>query len=90
MISKEEFIDEVIRVAREHGYKIESNARTGQPQIDFGNKKLHADHLSELYPAAISPQSNIASLIEKAAPGRPCSHNPMKAIIDQLRNEGKL
>lgn len=90
MISKKQFISEVVRVAREHGYKIESSARTGQAQIDFGNKKLHAGHLANLYPAALSIQSNIASLIESVAPGRPCSHKPMREIIEQLRSEGKL
>ena len=90
MIGKEQFIAEAIRVAREHGYRIESNARTGQTQIDFGNKKLHAGHLGKLYPSALVPNANISSLIERVAPGRPCSHKPMRAIIEQLRTEGKL
>ncbi|HUM99170.1 MAG: hypothetical protein B7X12_00725 [Halothiobacillus sp. 20-53-49] len=90
MTSKEQFITEVIRVASERGYKIESNARTGKGQIDFGNKKLHTGHLSELYPAILSATANISSLIESVAPGRPCSHKPMKEIIEQLKSEGKL
>ena len=85
MISKERFMSEVIRVAGEHGYKIESNAKTGQAQIDFGNKKLHAGHLSELYPAILSTEANISTLIESVAPGRPCSHKPIKQIIEQLK-----
>ena len=90
MIGREQFINEVIRVARENGYKIESNARTGQEQIDFGNKKLHVSHLGGIYPAALASNANISSLIEQVAPGRPCSHKPMRKIIEQLRTEWKL
>lgn len=90
MIGKEQFINEVIRVAREHGYKIESNARTGQRQIDFGNKKLHVGHLGAIYPSALTSNANTSSLIEQVAPGRPCTHKPMHEIIEQLRAEGKL
>lgn len=90
MIDKEKFIDEVVRVAGNRGYKVELNARTGQTQIDFGRKKLHVGHLSKLYPSALMPNAIISSLIEKVAPGRPCSHKPMREIIEQLRKEGKL
>lgn len=90
MIDKDQFIEEVIRVARERGYKIESNVRTGQAQIDFGNKKLHTGHLGDLYPAILSTNPNVSSLIDNVAPGRPCSHKPMREIIEQLRAEGKL
>jgi hypothetical protein len=87
MISKDQFVKEVFRIARERGYKIESNARTGQEQIDFGNKKLHSGHLGDLYPAILSDISNVSALIEKVAPGRGCSHKPMREIMDQLREE---
>lgn len=90
VISKDEFIKEVIRIARERGYKIESNTRTGQEQIDFGNKKLHSGHLGDLYPAILSDYPNISSQIDKVAPGRGCSHKPMREIIEQLRIAGKL
>jgi len=90
VISKDQFIKEVMRVAREYGYKIESNSQTGQAQIDFGNKKLHAGHIADIYPAALSPQANISSLIETVAPGRPCAHKPMREIIEQLKIKGKL
>ena len=90
MIGKEQFIDEVICIARDLGYKIESNARTGKAQIDFGNKKLHAGHLGALYPTILSASANISSLIEQVAPGRPCSHKPMREIIEQLRAGKKL
>ena len=90
MVTKEQFIKEVIQVARQRGYKIESNARTGQEQIDFGNKKLHSGHLGDLYPGILSENPNVSSLIEKVAPGRGCSHKPMREILAQLRSEGKL
>lgn len=90
MITKDQFVREVIRIARERGYKIESNARTGQEQIDFGNKKLHSGHLGDLYPAILSDNPNVSFLIDKVAPGRGCSHKPMREIMEQLRTMGKL
>ena len=90
MIDKIQFIEEVTRVARERGYKIEASGRTGHTQIDFGNKKLHTGHLEGLYPAILAAKANVSSLINGIAPGRPCTHMPMREIIEQLRSEGKL
>jgi hypothetical protein len=87
MIGKEEIIDEVVRVARARGYKIESNTLTGETQINFGNKKLHVGHLGALYPSILSPSASISSLIEQVAPGRPCANKPMREIIEQLIEE---
>lgn len=87
MLSKRAFVCEVIRVARELGYKIEINARNGMEQIDFGNKKLHIGHLENLYPTILDPGAHIPTLIERVAPGRPCSHRPMREIIEQLRRK---
>ena len=84
-MTKDDFIYEVIRVARKKGYKIETNARNGLEQIDFGSKKLHAGHLEKLYPNILTANTNIPALIEKVAPGRPCSHKPMREIIEQIR-----
>ena len=89
MISKVEYIQDVIHIARKRGYKIESNARNGLEQIDFGNKKLHAGHLAQLYPAILEPAANSPTLIDSVAPGRPCSHRPMQEIMEELRANGK-
>lgn len=89
MISKEDFVAEVVRAAHELGYKVESSARNGLPQIDFGNKKLHAGHLQSMYPAILEPGANIATLVDHAAPGRPCAHRPMREIVELLRKQGK-
>ena len=90
MISKEQFINEVIRIASQRGYKIESNARSGLAQIDFGNKKLHTGHLASLFPVIISDNVNIPSVIDQVALGRPCTHKPMREIIEQMRVEKLL
>lgn len=90
MLSKAEFITEVLRVARLQGYTIETNARTGLDQVDFGNKKLHAAHLADLYPEILHQNVRIPALIDKLAPGRPCAHKPMREILDVLRAEGKF
>ena len=90
MIKQEALIEQIVRVARKHGYKIDSHARTGEVQIDFGNKKLHAGHLKAILPGVLSNTTSIAKLIDSVVPGRPCSHRPMRQIIDQLKREGHL
>lgn len=79
------FVERVTQIARKQGHKIEVN-RDGITQIDFGNKKLHAGHLQKLFPAILAPEANVASLIEAVAPGRPCTHRPMKEIVRLLAN----
>jgi len=79
-----EFANTIINLARKKGYVIQTN-RAGLDQIDFGNKKLHFDHIVKLYPAAMSEGANINQLIEKVAPGRPCAHKPMRELINRLK-----
>lgn len=79
-MDRELFIVKVIECARNQGFVIEIN-RDGLLQIDFGNKKLHQKHLNELFPDILNPKVSISNLIEQVAPGRPCSHKPMKEII---------
>ena len=38
ILKKDEFVNEVIRIEEQHGFKIENNQRNGQQQIDF---KMH-------------------------------------------------
>lgn len=87
--SAQEFVAEVVRIAPEMGYKVETT-RNGIPQIDFGNKKLHADHLAQLYPKILTPGINVKDVIELVARGRPCTHKPMRMIIARLRARGKI
>lgn len=77
------FIRDVVETARQRGFKIETN-RDGLVQIDFGNKKLHAGHLSRLFPDILEAGADVAGLIERVAPGRPCTHRPMREIISEL------
>jgi hypothetical protein len=69
MLSRDKFIEEVLRIAEEHGYGLEYNSRNGRRQIDFGHKKLHVGHLEELYPDILETTAHIPSLIEKVAEG---------------------
>ena len=85
MLDIQEYVDAVVRVARDKGYAIEVSARNGETQIDFGNKKLHAEHLRSLYPAILLDGADIRNLIEKVASGRPCSHKPMREIIEIVK-----
>jgi hypothetical protein len=90
MMEKERFIDAVFRIARSQGYRTEFSEQTGYDQIDFGNKKLHAGHIGKLYPAALIDDADISLLIDEVAPGRPCSHRPMREIIEQMKEEYEL
>lgn len=90
MLNEEEFITEVIRLAEVNGYTVEKNVRNGLDQINFGHKKLHAGHLKRLYPHILEKTINISKEIEKVAPGRPCTHKPMRKIIEQILVMRKL
>ena len=80
------FVERVASISRRMGFRVETN-RSNQTQIDFGHKKLHAGHLSQLYPAILEDQSSIAKLIESVAPGRPCTHRPMREIVEEIKKE---
>ena len=84
-MTKDEFINAVIAEAQRQGYAIE-DSRNGR-QIDFGNKKLHEGHLGKLYPQILADGVDIAALIEDIAPGRPCSHKPMREILAALKKQ---
>ena len=83
-MNEDEFVARVIEVARENGFQIE-DSRNGK-QIDFGNKKLHENHLGALFDLGIlNGTRGVADLIDRVAPGRPCTHKPMKDILDKIR-----
>jgi hypothetical protein len=78
--SAETFVDRVLQTAKELGYPVE-RTRQGLRQVDFGHKKLHEDHVRRLYPDILQSSANIPKLIETVAPGRPCTHKPMREIL---------
>ena len=78
------FVDGVFQIARELGYPLERN-RQGLRQVDFGHKKLHEDQIRQLYPDILRPAASVSKLIDKVAPGRPCTHKPLRQIIRQYR-----
>lgn len=90
MIDQAQFIEEVLRVARDRGYTIDANKRSGEPQIDFGDKRLRAGHLAKLWPKILQPKTDIPALIESVAPGMRCTHEPMREIVEQLRTERRI
>jgi len=75
----------IVETARRKGHRIATN-RDGLQQIDFGHKKLHAGHLRAMLPEILRDGASIAGIIERVAPGRPCTHKPMKEIIREVRN----
>jgi len=80
MITKEKYVKAAIFNARKMKYKIQTN-RDNIEQIDFGNKTLTSTHLSLTYPEILRPDADIPKIIDKVAPGRPCTHKPMKEIV---------
>jgi hypothetical protein len=81
------FVNLTVEEAKKRGYLIEEGTQNGR-QIDFGNKKLHEGHLRALYPSILQPEANISALIDRVAPGRPCTHKPMREIIYSLTAAG--
>ena len=85
MMTEDEFVDAIVATAQSQGYSIE-NSQNGR-QIDFGYKKLHEGHLRKLYPDILAEGTDIHSQIEAVAPGRPCSHKPMRKIVATVKTE---
>jgi hypothetical protein len=83
-MNKSQFISLTVTIARENGWRIETN-RDGLTQIDFGNKKLHTGHLEDMYPAILADGASISEVIEKIAPGRPCTVRPMRLIVTEIK-----
>jgi hypothetical protein len=86
MRTKAQFVSEVIATARRKGWRIETN-RDGLTQIDFGNKKLHVGHLEAMFPKILDDTASIARIIEEVAPGRSCTHKPMREILAELKSD---
>ena len=84
-MEEQEFVESVLNEARQRGYRVETN-RQGLLQVDFGRKKLHAEHIRRLFPAILNPQAIVWALIETVAPGRPCADKPMREIVESIRD----
>ena len=84
-MDKTQFVNLVVTIARKNGWRIETN-RDGLTQIDFGNKKLHARHLEAMFPEILEDGASISTIIDKIAPGRPCTFKPMREIIAEIKN----
>jgi hypothetical protein len=84
-MNRTQFVDLVLTIARKNGWRIETN-RDGLTQIDFGNKKLHARHLEAMFPEILGDGASVSGIIDKIAPGRPCTFGPMRAIIAEIKN----
>lgn len=80
---KKQYLELVFKIAKKHDYTIEIN-RDGLRQINFGHKKLHEEHLNKLYPDILKDECALPTLIEQVAPGRPCTHRPMREIIKEM------
>ena len=90
MIAKDEFIEEVLGMARRLGFTISANRRNGEPEIDFGDRRLRAEQIGALWPAILAPGADVAAQLDKVASGRECAHGPLRDILAQLRIEHRL
>jgi hypothetical protein len=79
----EAFVARVLEIAKELNFPLETN-RNGLRQIDFGHKKLHENHLRQLFPSILEPNAYISKLVENVAPGRPCTHKPLRETIARI------
>lgn len=83
-MNENEFIDALLAEAQRQGYEIEESRNNGRQIIFEHEKKLHEGHLRELFPNILDQGANISALIDSVAPGRPCSHKPMREIIASI------
>lgn len=89
-MDKKTFVSEALRVAKKHGLPVHTN-RNGQEQICFNvksKKSLHSGHLEQLHPRILNrrlTKTEINALIEEVAPGRPCTHRGMRAIVQDIQ-----
>ena len=89
-MKKADFVTAVLEVARQRGLRVYVN-REGLDQICFNEKSkksLHQGHLQQLHPAILQiglSRSQMNTLIEQVAPGRPCTHRGMRDIVAQLQ-----
>jgi len=90
MYTSDDFLKDVFRIAEEKGYIIETTQGKGYKQINFGHKKLHANHISKLFPYVLENGANVNKLIEKIAPGRPCTHKPFREIVNIIKQNNDL
>ena len=84
-----QLVNLTIAVACEHGWRIETN-RDGLTQIDFKNKKLHSKYLEAMFPEILADGASVSKIIERIAPGRPCTVRPMRLIITEIKNREQL
>ena len=90
MTTRAQFVEDLLTAARQAGFTISTNRRNGEPEIDFGMKRIRAGQVGELWPAVVAPGADVGALIDKVAPGRPSIHEPMRKLIAQLRMERRL
>ncbi len=84
-----DYEEKFFEIAEEKGHKIEICKRgqyTGEKQIDFGNKKLHAGHVRKLFSLAKDNEILSYEDFEKIVPGRPCAVPYFNNINREIHN----
>ena len=90
-MTEDEFIQRCFEIAEAHGLTV-AERKPGK-SICFNpksNKWLDETHLRALFPAVLEPDLPIPTvngMIEKVAPGRPCTHVGFRKILSQLHSE---
>ena len=84
MYQEEQFVNDFLHLAEKSGNKIERHRDRDIRQIDFGHKKLHEDHVRALFPAILLADEDLGRVIESVAPGRPCTHRPVRIIMAEI------
>ena len=86
-MNREQFVCKVVEIAKGMGCSVKPN-RDGLDQINFGHKNLHVGHLEAMFPRVLEEGVNIGKVIYQVAPGRSCTHRPMKEIIKRMKASG--
>ena len=84
----DEYVDMFFKTAKEMGYTIETCKRgkgRGQLQINFGNKKLHANHIKKLHNLIDEKGISFSyNDFEEIVPGRPCAVKGFRKISQSM------
>jgi len=82
-------VDLFFEEAARAGYPVKMS-RNGR-QIHFPhNKNIHEGHLMRLIPRILEAGAHVPTLINEVAPGRPCSHKPMRLITEVVRERVEM
>ncbi|NPE28790.1 hypothetical protein HNV12_12665 [Methanococcoides sp. SA1] len=87
-MDENEYVNAFFETANEMGYEIETCMRgsaKGKRQIDFGNKKLHEEHIKALFPLVQNKGYEFTTEdFNTVVSGRPCAMKGFREINKRI------